>query len=143
MIVPIALLIVALQFWGSYRLIARVFKWLTLALFAYIGAAFLARPNWQEVIKATFVPGLSFNRTYLVTIVAILGTTISPYLFFWQASEEVEEEINMGSKTLQERQGATFAELRNATLDTDLGMFICNLVFYFVIVAAGNTACER
>ncbi len=124
MIVPIALLIVALQFWGSYRLISRVFKWLTLTLFAYIGAAFLAKPNWREVIKATFVPNLSFDKTYLMTLVAIFGTTISPYLFFWQASEEVEEELSMGRKTLEERQGATFAELRNATLDTDVGMFM-------------------
>ena len=74
-----------------------------------------------------------------MTLVAIFGTTISPYLFFWQASEEVEEEISMGRKTLEERQGATFAELRNATLDTDVGMFICNLVFYFVIVASAAT----
>ena len=139
MIVPIALLIVALQFWGSYRLISQVFKWLTLTLFAYIGAAFLGKPNWREVIKATFIPQFTFDKTYLMTLVAILGTTISPYLFFWQASEEVEEEISMGRKTLQERQGATFAELRNATLDTNVGMFICNLVFYFVIVAAAAT----
>ena len=143
MIVPVALLIVALQFWGSYRLIARVFKWLTLGLFAYIGAALLARPNWREVIKATIIPQFTFDRTYLMTLVAILGTTISPYLFFWQASEEVEEEISMGRETLEERQGATFAELRNATLDTDVGMFICNLVFYFVIVAAAATLHAR
>ncbi len=139
MIVPIALVIVALQFWGSYRLISQVFKWLTLTLFAYIGAAFLAKPNWGEVIKATFVPRLSFDKTYLITVVAILGTTISPYLFFWQASEEVEEEISQGRETLEQRQGATFAELRNATLDTDVGMFICNLVFYFVIISAAAT----
>jgi NRAMP (natural resistance-associated macrophage protein)-like metal ion transporter len=139
MIVPIAILIVVLQFWGSYRLISRVFKWLTLTLFAYIAAAFLSKPNWREVIKATFVPQLAFDKTYLMTLVAIFGTTISPYLFFWQASEEVEEEIKMGRETLKERQGATFAELRNATLDTDVGMFVCNLVFYFVIVAAAAT----
>lgn len=139
MIVPIALLIIALQFWGSYRLITRVFKWLTLALFAYIGAAFLAKPNWREVIKATFVPQFSLDKTYLMTLVAILGTTISPYLFFWQASQEVEEEISMGRKTLEEREGATFAELKTALLDTNVGMFVCNLVFYFVIVAAAAT----
>ena len=139
MIVPIAILIVALQFWGSYRLISRVFKWLTLTLFAYIAAAFLSKPNWREVIKATFVPQFTFDKVYLMTLVAIFGTTISPYLFFWQASEEVEEEINMGRQTLGQRQGATFAELRNATLDTDVGMFVCNLVFYFVIVAAAAT----
>lgn len=139
MIVPIALLIIAMQFWGSYRLITRVFKWLTLALFAYIGAAFLAKPNWREVFKATFVPQFSLDKTYLMTLVAILGTTISPYLFFWQASQEVEEEISMGRKTLEEREGATFAELKTALLDTNVGMFVCNLVFYFVIVAAAAT----
>lgn len=139
MIVPISLLIVSLQFWGSYRLITRVFKWLTLTLFAYIGAAFLARPDWSEVLKATFIPRLSLDSNYLITLVAIFGTTISPYLFFWQASEEVEEEINMGRNTLSERQGATYKELRDATLDTDVGMFICNVVFYFVIVAAAAT----
>lgn len=139
MIVPIALLIIGLQFWGSYRLITRVFKWLTLALFAYIGAAFLAKPNWREVIKATFVPQFSLDKTYLMTLVAILGTTISPYLFFWQASQEVEEEISMGRQTPEEREGATFAELKTALLDTNVGMFVCNLVFYFVIVAAAAT----
>jgi len=139
MIVPIGLLIVTLQFWGSYRLITRVFKWLTLVLFAYVGAAFLAKPNWSEVIRATFIPRFTFDKTYLVTVVAIFGTTISPYLFFWQASEEVEEEISMGRDTLQEREGATFAELREATLDTNVGMFVCNVVFYFVIVAAAAT----
>lgn len=138
-VLPISLIIVALQFWGSYRLITRVFKWLTLALFAYVGAAFLARPNWGEVLKATFLPHLTLDSHYLTTLVAILGTTISPYLFFWQASEEVEEEINMGRKTLSQRQGATYQELRDATLDTDVGMFVCNLVFYFVIIAAAAT----
>jgi Mn2+/Fe2+ NRAMP family transporter len=64
LIVPIAVVIVAIQFWGSYRLITRIFKWLTLALFAYIGAAFLAKPNWHEVIKATFVPQFTFDKTY-------------------------------------------------------------------------------
>src|SRR5258705_7479180 len=128
MIVPISLLIEALQFWGSYRLISRVFKWLTLALFAYIAAAFLARPNWGEVIKATFVPNLSLDGKYIMTLVAIFGTTISPYLFFWHARQDVEQEMSMGRETLQERQGATYAELRNATLDTNVGMFICNLV---------------
>jgi NRAMP (natural resistance-associated macrophage protein)-like metal ion transporter len=143
MIVPIALMIVALQFWGSYRLITRVFKWLTLTLFAYIGAAFLAKPAWGDVLKATFVPHLSLDGAYLMTLVAILGTTISPYLFFWQASEEVEEEINLGRKSLQARRGATYAELRTATLDTDVGMFLCNLVFYFVIIAAATTLHAR
>jgi len=114
MIIPIALMIVAFQIWGSYRLIARVFKWLTLALLAYIGAAFFARPDWKVVLQATVIPTLRWDTTFLVTLVAILGTTISPYLFFWQASEEVEEEISMGRRTLSQRRGATDAELKYA-----------------------------
>ena len=139
MIIPIALIIVALQVWGSYRLIARVFKWLTLALLAYIGAAFFAHPHWGQVLKATFVPSFSLDNTYLTTIVAILGTTISPYLFFWQASQEVEEEISMGRRTLKQRKGATDAELKYASWDVNIGMLFCNIVFYFVILASAAT----
>jgi len=139
MIIPIACIIVALQIWGSYRLIANVFKWLTLSLFTYIGAAFLAKPDFDAVLKATFIPELHFDHDYLLTLVAILGTTISPYLFFWEASEEVEEEISEGRKTLRQRKGATDAELNQAKWDTIVGMFFCNIVFYFVILAAAAT----
>ena len=139
MIVPTSIAIVAVQFWGSYRLIVRVFKWLTVTLFAYIGATFLARPAWREVLKATFIPYISLDRTYLTTLVAIFGTTISPYLFFWQASQEVEEEIEMGRKTLQERQGATYRELQRASVDTGVGMLLSNVVSFFVIVSAATT----
>jgi NRAMP (natural resistance-associated macrophage protein)-like metal ion transporter len=139
MLVPIAVIIVTLQIWGSYRLISRVFKWLALTLFAYIGAAILSKPPWREVLKATFIPHLSLDGKYLLTLVAILGTTISPYLFFWEASEEVEEEIAMGRSKQNEREGATSEELRGAAWDTYIGMFFCNLVFYFVILAAAST----
>src|SRR5882724_7770120 len=139
MIVPIAIIIVVLQIWGSYKLISQIFKWLTLTLFAYIGAAILAKPPWREVLKATFIPQFSFDGKYLLTLVAILGTTISPYLFFWESSQEVEEEIEMGRKTQEEREGATYAELHAAAVDTNIGMFFCNLVFYFVILAAAST----
>ena len=105
LIVPIALSIVVLQIWGSYRLIANIFKWLALALLAYVGAALFARPDPGEVLRGTFVPTLSLDKTFLSTLVAILGTTISPYLFFWQSDQEVEEEIQMGRVTLQSRRG--------------------------------------
>ena len=77
-----ALLLVCLLFWTSYRLIARIFKWLTLALFAYIAAAFFAHPNWHAVIGATLIPHIQWTGAYWATLVGILGTTISPYLFF-------------------------------------------------------------
>jgi NRAMP (natural resistance-associated macrophage protein)-like metal ion transporter len=139
MIIPITLSILALQIWGSYRLILRTFKWLTLALFAYIASSFMARPDWIEVLKATFIPTIRFDSGYLSLLVAILGTTISPYLFFWQTSEEVEDELHMGRRLLRQRKGATDTELRHAGWDTSLGMVFCNLVFYFVILGTGAT----
>ncbi len=139
MVVPIAAAILVLQIWGSYRVIVKVFKWLTLSLFAYVIAAFLAHPNWSEVIRATFLPKIELNSQYITTIVAILGTTISPYLFFWEASEEVEEEKSEGRKSVAQRKGATDAEIKKEKIDTIVGMLFCNVVFYFVILAAGAT----
>ena len=139
LVVPIAAGIVALQIWCSYKLIANVFKWLTLSLFAYVAAAFLAHPHWGEVFRATLVPQFSTDGKYITTLVAIAGTTISPYLFFWQSSEEVEEEVSMGRKTQKEREGATQDELNAARWDTLAGMIFCNFVFYFVILAAATT----
>lgn len=139
LVVPIAAAIVVLQIWGSYKLIVRVFKWLTLSLFAYIVAAFLAKPDWSQVLAATFFPTFEFGGQYITTIVAILGTTISPYLFFWEASEEVEEEKAEGRRSITARKGATDAELRKEKIDTVIGMLFCNVVFYFVILAAAST----
>jgi Mn2+/Fe2+ NRAMP family transporter len=139
MIVPIAMIIVALQIWQSYRQIASIFKWLTLSLFAYVAAAFLAKPDWDQVLRATVIPQLRFDHEYLLTLVAILGTTISPYLFFWQASQEVEEEVSKGRKKLEQRKGVSDAELNQAKWDTIAGMIFCNVVFYFVILASGAT----
>jgi len=139
LVAPIAIVIVTVQILGSYKLIVRIFKWLTLTLFAYILAAFLARPNWSEVLKATFVPTLRLDHQYLMTLVAIFGTTITPYLFFWQASQEVEEELKMGRTTLAEREGATDRELKWAEIDVNTGMVFATVVFYFVILASAAT----
>lgn len=139
LVVPIAIGIVAFQILGSYALISRIFKWLTLTLFAYIAAAFLAKPHWREVLWATVIPTIHIDHLYLMTLVAILGTTISPYLFFWQASQEVEEELSMGRETLEEREGATDAEIKIAEIDVNAGMLFASLVFYFVILASAAT----
>jgi len=139
LIVPIALAILGLQIWGSYRLIANIFKWLTLALFAYIAAAFFARPNAGEVLRGTFIPTIHLDSGFLSTLVAILGTTISPYLFFWQASQEVEEQISLGRTRLWQRRGATDAELKYAAWDVNIGMGLSNAVMYFIILATAAT----
>lgn len=139
LVIPIALIILALQIWGSYRLIARTFKWLVLALFAYVVAAFFAQPDWLQVLKATFIPRLTFDAAFLATLVAIFGTTISPYLFFWQADQEVEEEISFGRVTRAQRRGASDAEIKYARWDVQLGMLLSNVVMYFIILTTAAT----
>jgi NRAMP (natural resistance-associated macrophage protein)-like metal ion transporter len=139
LIVPITVVILVVQIWGSYRLIEKTFKWLTLALLAYIMSAFFARPDWGQVLRGTLVPTFSFDRRFLTVLVAVLGTTVTPYLFFWQASEEVEEEISMGRRTLEQRKGATKAELKYANWDVAAGMFFSNVVMYFIMLATAAT----
>ena len=139
LVVPIALIILALQTFGHYRLIAQTFKWLTLALFGYVLAALLARPNAYEVLRGTFIPTFSLDAKFLTALVAILGTTISPYLFFWQSNQEVEEEISMGRTRLRQRRGATDAELKFAAIDVDAGMALSCVVMYFIIFATAAT----
>ena len=134
-----AALILALLVFASYTLIARVFKWLTLVLFAYVGAAFLARPAWGDVLRATVVPDLHLRRDVLLTLVAILGTTISPYLFFWQADEEVEEEKALGRTTIAARRGASRRAIRASKWDVVTGMTISQLIAFFIILTTGAT----
>jgi NRAMP (natural resistance-associated macrophage protein)-like metal ion transporter len=134
-----ALLIVGLLFWTSYRLIVRIFKWLTLALFAYVIAAFLAHPDWAAVLRATLIPSVQWTGAYWATLVGILGTTISPYLFFWQAAQEVEQDISLGRTTVEQREGATNREIRVSRTDVLTGMFFSNLVMYFIILTSAAT----
>jgi NRAMP (natural resistance-associated macrophage protein)-like metal ion transporter len=133
-----AVFIMALLFWTSYKLIARIFKWMTLILFAYVLASFYAHVNWRHALAVTFLPHLEWSRRFLAVLVAILGTTISPYLFFWQAAEEVEEERAEG-RTLAQRKGSTAGELRSARADTIAGMLFSNLIMYFIILTTAAT----
>ncbi len=133
-----AILIVVLMIWGSYRWIARVFKWLCLVLLAYVVTAFVAPVDWRAAIWSTVVPRVVWSRRFFAVLVAILGTTISPYLFFWQAAQEVEEERAMG-RNFQQRRGATEAEMQAARTDVVAGMFASNAVMYFIILTAAAT----
>jgi Mn2+/Fe2+ NRAMP family transporter len=128
-----------LLIWSSYKSIVRVFKWLTLVLFAYVITAFLAHPDWPSVLRATFIPHVEWTRGYMSMLVGILGTTISPYLFFWQASQEVEVERDRGRTTVAQRRGATDQELSTATTDVRVGMFYSNLVMYFILLTTAAT----
>ena len=131
-------LIVAVLFWSSYRRLARIFKWLALVLFAYVATAFLAKTDWKAALMATLVPRVHWSRDFLSVLVAILGTTISPYLFFWQAAEEVEEERAMG-KNAEQRKGASDAELQGQRTDVMTGMLFSNLIMYFIILTTAAT----
>jgi Mn2+/Fe2+ NRAMP family transporter len=131
-------LIVGFLFWSSYRQIARIFKWITLVLLAYVVTAFFAGVDWRQALLATLLPHPVWSHQYLEVLVGILGTTISPYLFFWQASEEVEEERAMG-RNLAQRMGATDAELRALRVDVTTGMFASNFIMYFIILTTAAT----
>jgi NRAMP (natural resistance-associated macrophage protein)-like metal ion transporter len=130
--------IVGLLMWSSYRTIARVFKWLTLVLLAYVVTAFVAHVDWRQALHMTFVPHVEWSRSFFSVLVAILGTTISPYLFFWQAAQEVEEERAMG-RNLAQRRGATREELTECRTDVMVGMFASNAIMYFIIMTTAAT----
>ncbi|HVA25366.1 MAG TPA: divalent metal cation transporter [Chloroflexota bacterium] len=138
-IVPVGAAVVALMVFAHYRLIVGVFKWLTISLFAYVITGLLVHGNWHDVVRHTFVPELQLDGGFIATVVAILGTTISPYLFFWQSSQEVEEEVEMGRTSVSERQGATDREVGERNLDVAVGMGVSNIVMYFIILTTGAT----
>jgi NRAMP (natural resistance-associated macrophage protein)-like metal ion transporter len=125
--------------WFRYHQIATILKWLALVLLAYVITGFIIHPDWSKVAHATFVPTLPKNHGEWSTLVAILGTTISPYLFFWQASQEVEEEKAKGRRMLTRRVRATPGEIITRKIDVDVGTFFSNLVMFFIILTTALT----
>jgi NRAMP (natural resistance-associated macrophage protein)-like metal ion transporter len=138
-VVVIAAVILAIQIWGSYTLIRNILRTLALALLAYVPAAILAKPPWGEVVRATLVPAIHFNRESLSMLVAIVGTTLSAYLYTWQSNEEVEEEKEMGRTRLAQRKGATNRELSRSRRDVSFGMFFSNIAMYAIILSTAAT----
>ncbi|HWP96647.1 MAG TPA: Nramp family divalent metal transporter [Syntrophomonadaceae bacterium] len=138
-------LILILEVFVSYKNYARLLKYLCFSLVAYVITAFIVKQDWTKVLHETFIPSFSFSRDYLMNIVAILGTTISPYMFFWQANEEIEEEQERERKRIiQTGRGKgilnfTDGDVRDMRLDTIVGMLFSNLVMFFIIVTAAST----
>lgn len=140
-LIAIASISLLLQIFVPYPAYARFLKYLTLSLFTYIAVAFIVKQPWDQIAIRTLIPSLSFSKEYMMNIVAILGTTISPYLFFWQADQEAEEdyaqnrlsEYNNGVPTIDKN------DIRNMRLDTSIGMFFSNLVMFFIIVTTAST----
>src|SRR5882724_2293104 len=122
-----------LQIFTPYEQYAKYLKYLVLVLFSYVATAFIAHIDFKELFFHTFVPSLTLSKEQLFLITGILGTTISPYLFFWQTSHEVEEEILHGKTSIRLREGTTNKEIKKMRIDVWTGMFISNLVMFFII----------
>jgi NRAMP (natural resistance-associated macrophage protein)-like metal ion transporter len=138
-VIPLAAAgLLAVEVFWSYRRFATLIKWLTLVLFLYVLSGFAAHPSWSEAIRHTLVPHVSFDSDSLTAIVAILGTTISPYMFFWIASQEVEEEDQEHRQSDRAHVSAREAE-RHRRIDVVTGMAYANVVFYFIILANAAT----
>ena len=135
----VAVVIFALQWFGSYTLLRRVFRWLALALFAYIAAAVMARPDLMEVLRGTFMPTIAFDPEFLAILVACIGTSLSAYIYTWQSNQEVEEEIAEGKRRWWQRRGASFREMRRTRRDVLTGMIFSNIILYFIIMSTGAT----
>lgn len=118
-------------FFFSYRKIAYVLKWLCLSLFAYIIVPFIVKQNWSEVLAAAFIPYMELSKEFIYILVAIIGTTISPYLFFWQANMSVEERNHKSNQTDKK-------EIRDMKVDVNIGMLFSNIVMFFIILTTGT-----
>lgn len=123
----------------DYKRYSKVLRLLTLSLFAYVLVVFVVPQDWGQALRDTLIPTVKLDRGYLLNLVAILGTTISPYLFFWQASEEVEEKIDEGKVTEAQRRGVSRTELKWMRTDVTAGIFFSNAVFWFIVITTAST----
>ena len=137
--VAFGLFCVLLEIFVSYRRYSAVLKWLTVSLFAYVAVVFTAKVPWATALRDTLIPKLTFDSEHAVAMVAVLGTTISPYLFFWQAGHKVEELHRHHLKRLSEHPGTAQAELGRIRTDTLVGMGLSNIIALFIIFATAAT----
>jgi len=138
-VIVISVSMALLQIFGSYEFIKNVFRWLALVLLAYVGAAILAKQDLSTVLKGTFVPHLRFDKHSLSILVALIGTTLSAYLYSWQSNQEVEEDVTLGRRRLVDRMGTRREELRHSAKDIAAGMIFANIVTYFIMLSTAAT----
>ncbi len=135
-----ALVSLGLQIWIPYERYSRVLKWMTLSLFAYVATVFAVRVPWLQALRDTLLPSISWNAAYLTGLLAVLGTTISPYLFFWQASSEVEEmRATHHDRPLRMAPTEAGGQLHRIHVDTFVGMAFSNIVAFFIILTVATT----
>lgn len=138
-LLAITVLIVVLQVLVPYHAYARLLRYATLSLFAYILVAFWAKLDWHLALRSTVIPLIRSDGDYLMNIVAILGTTITPYCFFWQANQEVDEQIDEGLKTPRSRVGMSAGDLKWMRADVVSGMLVSQVVCWFIIATTAAT----
>jgi len=138
LVVASTLVILFMQIFTSYAKYAKYLKWLALILFTYILSAILAHPDWHDILKNSYIPRISFNKQELLIVCAVLGTTITPYLFFWQTSQEVEDQNLAGQNNSTYRNENVGKEIKNMRVDVWSGMLLSNLVMFFIIAACGS-----
>lgn len=139
-LVVVTVFTILMEVYVSYERYSKYLKWMGLTLLVYGVTAFLVKHDWLSLLKYSLIPHLEFNLNYLLTMVAFLGTTISPYLFFWQASEEVEEEIKIGRiDDFNESHPVSNKEILTMKKDTTLGMFFSNLITFFIVITTAAT----
>ncbi|MEK7648903.1 MAG: divalent metal cation transporter [Patescibacteria group bacterium] len=140
LIIIFALVSLFLQIFSTYARYAKYLKYLALTLVAYIISTIMIKGlDWQAITFHTLTPSIAFSQDQIILICAILGTTISPYLFFWQTSQEVEEQVLEGKTTIRERRGASVEDIKKMRIDVWSGMFLSNLIMFFIIVASAGT----
>jgi NRAMP (natural resistance-associated macrophage protein)-like metal ion transporter len=138
--VAFAVLCASTEIWLAYKRYVKLLKWLTISLLAYVGLLFVVHVSWGEALTGAFVPRVSLNADEFTTILAVLGTTISPYLFFWQAAEEAEDELNeTDPRPLREHPRDAKREMRRIGVDTWTGMVFSNLVAVAIVVGTAAT----
>lgn len=136
----VAMVVILLEIKVSYKRYSQVLKWLGLSLLVYVATAFIVKQDWGEIAMATLVPHIELDMVYLMTLVGFLGTTISPYLFFWQASEEVEEEIaDKKIKDFDMKPVVTRKDIRGLGIDTKIGMVFSNVMTFFILLTTAAT----
>ncbi len=140
LVIGFALIILLLEIFTTYNQFAKYLKYIALVLLSYVATGLIVNLNWNEVIRHTVIPAISFNKDEIFLVCGILGTTISPYLFFWQTSQEVEEQILDGKVSVSARQEeSTPHEIKDMRVDVWSGMFVSNLVMFFIIAATAAT----
>jgi len=138
MVVVLGIFVLSLQIRG-YKLIRSIFRWLALALLAYVGSAVLAKPDLLSLVKGTLIPTIHFNENFFAMLVAVIGTSLSAYLYSWQSNQEVEEDIALGRRRLTDRIGTTVEELSHSRRDVALGMTFASVIMYFIILSTAAT----